>query len=464
MGIVNWTWSFVYRGSPISLFGETVEFTFDNAGSYEVNLAVTDETGNVAMDFVVVRVMDITPPTADAGTGVEAIQGTTVYLDGTGSDDNIRIASYTWTFDYQGVPIELTGSAPSYYFEAAGEYEITLVVTDLEGNSASDTVVVTVLDVMSPEAVPGDDITIDQGDIASFYGMDSTDNVGVVEWVWTFTYQGEPVELTGPTATFVFADAGTYTVDLSVTDAAGNSAEDDMKVTVMDTTDPVAVAGEDRESDQGMAVALDGSESTDNVDIFRYTWTFPYGGGTEELTGRNVQFSFSDPGDYTITLTVTDAAGNSATDSFDLHVRDTVQPTPPPMSDVEAKAGEKVTMDAQSAIDNVGVVKWTWTFKEDGKTRTLDGAKVSHTFDTAGDYKVTLTVEDAEGNVATTSFDVQVEGSSWLWIVLVLVIVVVVVAALMVMRGRGGPPIEEETPEDEEEKTDEIIIEERYAK
>ncbi|MCK5415041.1 MAG: PKD domain-containing protein, partial [Thermoplasmata archaeon] len=463
VGIMNWSWSFVYRGVPMVLYGETVEFTFDDAGSYEVSLSVTDEAGNLERDTITVRIVDITPPMADAGEDIQVIQGTTVDFDGTGSADNERIASYNWTFDYQGVPIVKAGNRPSYFFEAAGEYVITLTVSDMEGNSAEDTVTVTVNDVTAPEAVMDDDITIDQGDTAIFSGLSSTDNLGIVSWVWTFAYRGQEVELTGASPTYVFEDAGVYSVDMLVTDAAGNWDEDEMKVTVRDTTPPVAVAGSDREADQGLAVTMDGSGSTDNVGVTLYTWTFEYGGGTEELPGRTVQFPFEVPGDYTITLTATDAVGNTHQDAFDLHVRDTVLPTLPTMGNIETQAGDKVTLDAMGAVDNVGVIKWTWTFEEDGKTVTLEGEKVTHTFETAGDYKVTLTVEDAEGNQATTKFDVKVESSSWLWIVLVLVIVVVVAAALFLMRRGGGAPADEESPEEGEGKTDEIIIEERYV-
>ena len=464
VGIVNWSWSFVYRGMPMVLYGETAEFTFDDAGSYEVSLSVTDEAGNLERDTITVRVMDITPPSANAGDDIQVIQGTTVDFDGTGSADNMRIASYNWAFDYQGVPIVKAGNRASYFFEAAGEYVVTLTVSDMEGNSAEDTVIVTVKDVTAPNAVTGDDITIDQGDTATFDGLSSTDNLEIVSWVWTFTYRGQAVELTGTSPTYVFEDAGVYNVDMLVTDDDGNWDEDGMKVTVRDITPPVAVAGSDRAADQGQAVTMDGSGSTDNVGVTQYTWTFEYGGGTEELFGRTVQFPFEVPGDYTITLTATDAVGNSHQDAFDLHVRDTVLPTLPTMADIETQTGDKVTLEAIGVVDNVGVIKWTWTFEEDGKTVTLEGEKVTHTFDTADDYKVTLTVEDAEGNQATTKFDVKVEGSSWLWIVLVLVIVVVVAAALFFMRGRGGASTEEETPEEDEGKTDEIIIEERYAK
>jgi len=459
VGIVNWTWSFVYMGQPVSLFGDRVEYTFDTAGTYDVTLSVEDADGNRAVDTLTLRVLDITPPVADAGDDAEVVQGTTVYLDATGSSDNVRISTYKWSFLYQGVEIELEGSAPHYYFGEAGVYVVTLTVSDLQGNTATDTVTVNVLDTQDPVAEAGADVTVDQGAEVTFDGLGCDDNVGVATWTWAFTYGGSQRELTGSSPSFTFDDAGVYVISLTVADAAGNSADDEVKVTVRDTTAPVAVAGDDRTADQGTPVSLDASGSSDNVGITRFIWSFTYGGSPEELVGKTLQFTFDVPGDYTITLTARDAAGNTADDSFDLHVRDTINPTPPAMSGIEAGKGDKVTFDASGALDNVGVVKWTWTFKEGGKTVTLDGEKVTHTFDEAGDYEVTLTVEDAEGNQATTTFDVTVSGGAWLWIAIIIVIVVIVAVAMFVMRGRGAKPVEvpEEAPEEE------IIVEERYA-
>jgi len=463
VGIVNWTWGFVYRGQPVSLFGERVEYTFDNAGTYEVTLSVEDAEGNRALDTLSVRVRDITPPVADAGEDTEVVQGTTVYLDATGSSDNVRISTYKWTFMYQGVEIELEGSAPHYYFGDAGVYEVTLTVTDLQGNPATDTVTVNVRDTQDPVAEAGADLTVDQGDEVTFDGLGCDDNVGVATWTWAFTYGGSERELTGSSPSFTFGEAGVYVVTLTVADAAGNSADDEGRVTVRDTTAPLAVAGDDRTVDQGTPVSLDATGSSDNVGVTRFIWSFTYGGSPEELVGKTVQFTFDVPGDYTITLTARDAAGNSATDSFDLHVRDTVRPTPPAMSSIEAGPGEKVTFDASGALDNVGVVKWTWTFKEGGKTVTLEGERVTHTFDEAGDYEVTLTVEDAEGNQGTTTFDVTVSGGAWLWIAIIIVIVVLVAVAMFAMRGRGAKPVEEPEEAPQEGQGD-IIVEERYAK
>jgi len=62
-------------------------------------------------------------------------------------------------------------------------------------------------------------------------GAASTDNVGVTNYTWTFTYDGTTRTLYGPLAAFRFTVAGNYTVILAVRDAAGNSDTDAVTIT-----------------------------------------------------------------------------------------------------------------------------------------------------------------------------------------------------------------------------------------
>ncbi len=56
--------------------------------------------------------------------------------------------------------------------------------------------------------------------------------------------------------------------------------------------------------------------------------------------------------------------------------------------------GEAVTFDATASSDDSAITSYTWEF---GTGATATGQQVRHTFDSAGDYRVTLTVADDDG-------------------------------------------------------------------
>jgi parallel beta-helix repeat protein len=108
-------------------------------------------------------------------------------------------------------------------------------------------------------------------------------------------------------------------------DTSGNfvyygTEEDPFIITVIDNDKPVADAGANIRDIEGRIVTLDASNSSDNIEITNYTWTFEYNNKQVELYGRITTFVFHRWDDYEITLTVSDAAGNKATDTLEIRI------------------------------------------------------------------------------------------------------------------------------------------------
>ncbi len=439
-GIVNWTWSFVHAGSPVEVYGEVAVFTFEIVGVYEVLLRVEDDAGNQDVDTVTVTVRDSTPPVADPGPDRTVDEDIAITFDGTGSTDNVGIVSYEWSFDLEGQTITLDGAGPSYTFTTPGEYTVTLEVLDGEGNLGEATLIVTVLDQTSPEADAGAYDTVAQGDTVTLDGSSSTDNGVIVSYTWTFEHGGGTVTLDGKTASFVFEEAGEFIVTLTVTDAGGNTDQDEATVTVRDVTPPLVPEIDDRTIDQGSVLSVQMTGATDNVGVTSYAWSFVYEGNPLERAGDTLSHTFHVPGVYEITLTVGDAEGNSASETFTVTVRDTEQPIVH-VDGTRHNVGvdERVRVDASGSTDNVGIVRWTWSYEEDGRTVTQDGPVFSHSFDEPGEYVITLTLEDAEGNTSTGTVTVTVEGSLLAWALLAIVLIVIAAAVVVLLRRRDTP-------------------------
>ncbi|UCE73493.1 MAG: PQQ-binding-like beta-propeller repeat protein [Methanomassiliicoccales archaeon] len=408
VGIDNYTWTFTYDGLEIDVYGSNPQFKFDIPDVYTVLLTVQDIAGLTDNDTMTVTVLDIVPPTADAGPDQIVDQYSIVTFDGSGSTDNVGINNYTWTFTYDGLEKELYGMNPQFIFDIPEVYLVVLTVRDSAGLLDTDTMRVTVLDIVPPTADAGPDQTIDQFYVVTFNGSGSTDNVGLDNYTWTFNYDGLERELYGMNPQFRFDIPDVYTVLLTVQDIAGLIDSDTMTVTVQDVVPPNADAGPDQTIDQYNLVTFDGSGSTDNVGIDNYTWTFTYGGIERELYGINPQFTFDIPHVYTIKLTVKDAVGLFDTDTMTVTVRDIVPPNADAGPDQTVDKNDVVTFDGSGSTDNVGIIYYKWTFTYDDLDRELNGMNPQFIFDISDAYIVTLKVEDSMGLIDVDTMTVTV--------------------------------------------------------
>ena len=466
--IENYSWSVVPpHGVERILFGANVSFLFDELGLYNITLVVADENGNAGEAGYNVTVSDSELPLAKAGEDISIDQHEYAYFDGSESIDNTVLTDYNWSFTYDGAQYYLAGATAIFLFDTAGIYAVTLNVTDLGGNLGTDDLVVTVRDITAPVPEAGNNRSVNEGETVFLDGNGSSDNVGITEYNWTFEYDGAPVTLSGMNVSFTFDVPGEYTVTLNMSDGAGNWAVDSIIVTVLDITEPVADAGPDGDVGTSELFIFNGTMSADNVGIFNFSWTFVDDTGSVVLYGSSPSFRFEAPGTFNVTLRVEDISGNYDTDTVIITVRDTIPPAADAGGDFETVTGKKVAFDSSGSSDNIGIVHFMWNFSYDGELRSLEGMEVEFTFDEPGEYNVTLTVTDGEGNKASDHIIVRVRerdgdddartesSGSGLVIAIVLVVVIILFACaacvviLMKKRKRGEPEKVEGAAEDQ---------------
>jgi PKD repeat protein len=407
--VVNWSWDLTYDGVDHVIHGPTFSWTFDLAGKYYVYLTVSDAVGLTDRQWVSVYVNDTESPVAVAPADIQGQQHWTVTLDGGGSHDNVGVDAYTWTFAYGVDNVTLTGEKVDFTFDLAGVFEITLTVADAHDNTDTDTLTVSITDITAPDLVLAEeDIAVDQHARVRFDASASTDNVRITNITWQFVYAGSPIVLYGHTPDFTFDRAGRYTVSVTAEDANGNRAFGEVRVTVADTTPPVAVSGTDVTIDQGDVVDLDASRSSDNVGIVDWRWSVHLGGETSNFSGVSNAFTFNAAGTFTVSLVVEDMAGNTGTDSFTVLVRDITPPVAVAGDNRFVDQGDEVTFDGTGSSDNVGISSWSWVLARGTGSEAFSGPTFSHVFDTVGTYVLTLQVFDGSGLSDTDELNVVV--------------------------------------------------------
>ncbi|WP_150309282.1 PKD domain-containing protein, partial [Planctomonas psychrotolerans] len=200
----------------------------------------------------------------------------------TSSDTDGSIVSYAWDF---GDGSTGTGVTASRTYAAAGRYTVTLTVTDNRGAVSVSTAAINVTTNQLPTAsftakVSGLAVAVD--------GTGSTDPDGTItSYSWSFGDGSNT--FTGPTVNYTYLKAGTYTISLTVQDAARGSHTTTQTVTVQSGT-PANVAPVARftSSVSGLTAIVNGSTSTDSDGtIASYTWNFGDGStGTGATASR----------------------------------------------------------------------------------------------------------------------------------------------------------------------------------
>ena len=246
-------------------------------------------------------------PTVAITNGSAAYAQNTVKFTASSTDPAGRALSFTW--DFGDGSSAVSGASVAHVFAAAGTYNLKLTATNTANVSATSTLPIQVLS--SAPSAP--QLTLNNG--AAIYATtpaslsaSSTDPLGLnLGYSWDF---GDGQGATGANVTHTFSSAGTYTLSVRATNTASQSTTTSQQITVLTpaVTTPT-ISSSSTLPLVGQAVSFTGSATSAKGLALSYQWAF---GDGSTGTGSRVTHTYTNAGTYSVSLTVQDSNGASA--------------------------------------------------------------------------------------------------------------------------------------------------------
>ena len=307
----------------------------DFSGSDSFNYTISDDNGGnaTATVNVTVNAVNDAPVAVDDAVITDEDTALTISVLSNDSDldgDTLGIIGVT---DGSNGTVAISGTDVVYTPDADfnGTDSFTYTISDGNGVGSTATVTVTVNPVNdAPVVNAGSDQTVNEGEVFNFNGsytdVDTNDtHTALIDWgdgtgVEAVSVDSLAKELSG---SHVYADNGTYTVVVTITDSEGVSSSDSLTVTVNNVAPTVTSDAAEVIIDRGATASNTGTLGDVGNDTIILsasvgividngdgTWSWSY--DSSDATNDS----------QTVTIIATDSDGASTTASFELVVND----------------------------------------------------------------------------------------------------------------------------------------------
>ena len=250
--------------------------------------------------------------------------------------------------------------------------------------------------------------------VVSFDASTTTNNGVACSIACTYAWDfGDGTTAAGQAVTHQFRRAGNFLVRLTVTDNRGAQSFTVQTIEVA-PGDPPTVSFTSSPANPGVNQDVffnaTGSQAASGRTISRYEWNF---GDGNTGTGVIAVHRFAAPGNYGVTLTVTDDAGTSASTTNTLQVGPVVGATPTAdltCSPTSPKPGQAMSCNASASRPGSGsnIESYTFNWGDGSPEEVVTNPVQSHVYTNPGTVTLTLTVRDTLGRTAVAQRTVTI--------------------------------------------------------
>ena len=401
--IIQYEWDFdgdgtyEVRGADKS----EIEHIFTKIGDHNVSLRVTGQNNDYAVDSKIITAIaaeeKIRGEISSQNSAFEGVAPLIISLDGSQSYTKIgTIIKYEWFV--KGENKSFIGRIMKRKFDVPGEYEVSLVVENQEGdrNEVKQTILVYEKRnvVIETSETKNEDGKI-SGTIPFEVSFDSSKSEipRAVEWKWDFENDGIYDEFSAKT-NHIFRKVGEHTVKLTIIDSENKEFSQTQKVLVSEAGVVVQISASPAAGEVPLSVEFDGSGSTaSSGGIIDYIWEFK---GEQPIHyGGKISREFRAVGVFPVKLTVLTSNGERATREIFISVRGKSIQASFEASPLVGDAPLDVAFNPQKSTGNIR--EYYWTFG-DGKDSYLSSPK--HVYKIPGTYIAKLKITDGRSLIS----------------------------------------------------------------
>ncbi len=290
----------------------------------------------------------------------------------------VKIGSADWTLYSDSLPNVVVTELDIYYDDTDTNNSILYAATYGRGVWKSD-----LYGYPAPTSDFSGTPTSGVAPLTVDFTDESIDTVNT--WAWYFGDGGTSSE---QNPQYTYNDPGTYTVSLKVTGPGGYDSTAKTDYITVDYPAPTADFVGDPTSGVAPLTVDFTDQSLDSVNA----WSWYFGDGSTS-TEQNPQYTYNEPGTYTVSLVASGPGGSDSTGKDDYITVDYPAPTAEFSGDPTSGIAPLTVDFTDESIDSVNA--WIWYFG-DGNTATEQNPQ--HTYNDPGDYTVSLKVTGPGGS------------------------------------------------------------------